>query len=49
MPANTSENLDLTKLHNYALYFLGIAVESAAVLALLGIACFICVLGFWLS
>ena len=48
MPANTSENLDLTKLHNYALYFGGIAVESAAVLALLGFACFICVLGFWL-
>jgi hypothetical protein len=48
MPASTSENLDLTKLHNYALYFLGIAVESAAVLALLGIACSICVLGFWL-
>jgi hypothetical protein len=48
MPANTSENLDLTKLHNYALYFLGIAVESVTVLALLGIACFICVMGFWL-
>ena len=47
MSASKSEYLDLKKLHNYFLYFIGIAVESAAVLILMFIGYLISVLAFW--
>jgi hypothetical protein len=47
MSASKSEYLDLKKLHNYLLYFIGIAVESAAVLILMLIGYLISILAFW--
>jgi hypothetical protein len=47
MSASTSEYLDLKKPHNYFLFFIGIAVESAAVLLLMIVGFLISILAFW--
>jgi hypothetical protein len=47
MSASKSEYLDLKKLHNYFLYFIGIAVESAAVLVLMIVGFLMSILAFW--
>jgi hypothetical protein len=48
MAASKAEYLDLKKPRNYILYIVGIAVESAAVTALMLVAYGISGLGFWL-
>ena len=47
MSASKSEYLDLKKPRNYFLYFIGIAVESAAVLVLMIVGFLMSILAFW--
>lgn len=47
MSASKSEYLDLKNLHNYLLFFIGIAAESAAVLILMIVGFSISLLAFW--
>ena len=48
MAASKAEYLDLKRPRNYVRYIVGIAVESAAVAALMLVAYSISGLGFWL-
>ncbi len=47
MAASKSEYLDLKRSRNYLRYIVGIAVESAAVVALMLVAYSISGMGFW--
>jgi hypothetical protein len=47
MSASKSEYLDLKKPHNYFFFFIGIAVEWAAVLLLMIVGFLISILAFW--
>ena len=48
MSTNNSSYLDLRTVHNYVIYGIGIAVESAAPILLMLLGFCLCLLGIWL-